>query len=84
VTPYEIDILLWYYTRPSDHPDMFRASALWNETRERFKRDELLHQRQTDHGLYALTERGECYVKSLLAVGLPTRQWFPSYPEVSK
>lgn len=75
MTPYEIDILLHYYTRTTDHPDYHNPPPIWESTIQMFWREGLL--RHNTHAgmarVYELTERGIVYVREgLCCVPLPT------------
>ena len=79
MTPFELDILLHYYSRADDHPVMFDNPPIWPQTRDHFKAEELLGERPADkrHGdaLYYLTERGKAYIEAVLALPLPVQVW---------
>ncbi len=70
VTPFEIDILLWYYTRRvGDHPVVANNPPIWAETRQWFYAEQLLC--ASENTAHQITERGEVYCKGLQAVPLP-------------
>lgn len=75
MTPYEIDVLLWYFTRASEHPDVLRCPPVWSETRDRFLTDGLLRKaegHERNHGAsWTLTDRGVVYCEALQRVPLP-------------
>lgn len=75
MTPYEIEILLFYYTRAGDHPTVFENPPIWRETAEKFLSTDLLVARDTGTEAYGLTERGRVYCESLTRVPLPEPQW---------
>lgn len=64
MSPYEIEVLLHYYCRASDHDDIHKNPPIWRPTIERFIADGLLIEslggdqwRRT----YRLTERGKTW-----------------------
>ena len=76
MTPYEIDILLHYYSRAEDHEDIHRKPPIWQPTLRRFLDDELLQ--PTANGadvIYAISERGTAYVEALQRIPLPVQIW---------
>lgn len=80
--PYAIEILLWYYSRCSDHPDIVRNPPVWRQTIEPFlERDLLTTDRYRavsfrDVQIYHITERGQFYVtEGLCKVPLPVPRW---------
>lgn len=84
MTPYEIDVLLWYYARCEDHPDMVRNPPVWRPTIDGFKADNLLTSGEelcTRGTCYSLTERGTAYVEALQRVPLPTSRWVIEWPK---
>jgi hypothetical protein len=81
MTPYEIDILLWYYARCEDHPDKVRNPPVWKPTIDGFLDANLLHIAVDPDCLYALTERGGVYVQALMRVPLPEPAWEVTWPE---
>lgn len=80
VTPFKIELLLWYYYSPSDHPsidtpagisamkEFIEAGIFWEILKEdpnaRFKKRYGYHQSALD-----------VYVNALLAVPLPKQIW---------
>lgn len=71
MTPFEIDILLWYYGHADDHPVTVNNPPIWAETREMFYREQLLMKGRTGKTAHQLTERGTVYVEGLQALPLP-------------
>lgn len=85
MTPYEIDILLWYYARCEDHSDIQRNPPIWSPTIEMFLALKLL--RLADpNGIrkdvtYELAERGVEYVDALQSIPLPRATWVIDWPK---
>lgn len=71
MVPYEIDILLHYYSRCEDHEDIVRDPPVWRPTMLRFIEQGLIEHSPGDGVTYALTDRGKCYVEALQRVPLP-------------
>ena len=86
MTPFEIEILMHYYTRGGD-PDVVRDNPpIWPETRVRFLDEKLLElmpvdYRRDDPATYMLTQRGQAYIKALMRVPLPVASWRVEWPE---
>ena len=81
MTPFEIDILLHYHTRPGDHEACINQAPIWRETINRLIDDGLVSivvcSKSNSFASYELTERGRFYVEhGLCAVPLPESQWF--------
>lgn len=79
MTPYEVGILLHYYSRVRDPDDYFPMSApLWRPTIDRLIDLGLLEE-ETAEGrmrLWRLTDKGDCYVtQGVCSVPLPTPKW---------
>jgi len=74
VTPYEIDILLWYYTRVSDHPTVAVNPPIWAGTRQDFLNCGLL-ELDGDRAAYKLTDKGQAYCRHLTEVQIPICKW---------
>lgn len=88
MTPYEIDILLWYYARCEDHPDIQRNPPIWSPTMSSFLQHELI-QPSDKNGIrkdmcYELTPRGVAYVEALQTVPLPRHQWVVDFPRTNQ
>lgn len=82
MSPYEIELLLWYHCRPMDHEDMGRNPPVWQPTIQRFKQLELLEDDPRGNQAYRLTERGHFYVTDgLCKVELPVHEWRIPAPE---
>lgn len=86
MTPYEIDVLLWYHCRALDHPDMERNPPVWRPTITGFmeerlvRRVEVSEQNPTYPRCYSLTDRGRAYAESLQRVPLPVAAWITEWP----
>lgn len=77
MTPYEIDILLFYYARCEDHPDIVRNPPGWRVTvKSLIEQDLLTREERTEWNLaFRLTDRGTAYVDALQRVPLPRAAW---------
>lgn len=78
MSPYEIGVLLHYYSSACDHDDIHKNPPIWRPTIEKFIADGLLESPGHDHWhrTYRLTERGKFYVvEGLCAIPLPTHKW---------
>jgi hypothetical protein len=74
VTPYEINILLHYYSRAEDHPDISRNPPIWRPTMFSFAERGLIC--DGTHGVsYGLTDRGRAYIEALQRIPLPQQVW---------
>jgi len=82
MTPNDIDVLLHYYVCTEHHP---RADAPWVKDSLRFWIKEEILVAEADpipqgcHGL-VISERGECFIKELLATPLPVTKWVVERP----
>jgi hypothetical protein len=57
---------------------MYENPPIWPQTRDHFKAEELLGEREagrTGDALYFLTERGKFYIEAILAMPLPVSRW---------
>jgi hypothetical protein len=74
MTPYEIEICLWYYSRGEDWNGM--DAPIWPSTLDKFKEFGLL---ESAHGhrnmLYAPTAKLMAFVDGLCAVPMPIQIW---------
>lgn len=86
MTPYAIEILLWYYARVADHPNVDDPPPIWKETLAMFLCYDLL----TPSGVagppsclakYQLTDRGSAYVHALMRVPFPEQRWVTTWPK---
>lgn len=77
MTPFELDILLHYYSSSSEHEAVRNNVPAWADTREMFSEEGLI--RAIDNGRfsasYELTDRGKCYIEHILSLQLPTQIW---------
>jgi hypothetical protein len=76
VTPFEIDILMHYYTTPGDHERSAYPGVV--EALADLARQDLLEPlpQPTEYGAnWRLTERGEVYCVALTRVPLPVKRW---------
>lgn len=82
MTPLQIDILLWYYTRAVDYRDGDLSAPAVREAIDEFRVSTRLlvaipqgDHSPGDHRSYRLTERGEAYVAALQSLPLPECRW---------
>ncbi len=78
MSPFELDILLHYYSRRDDHPVLADNPPIWTSTRGKMKSDGLLGENdpvKVGEPLYYLTERGKVYIEAILSLPLPVQQW---------
>ena len=75
MTPYEINVLLYYYSRVDDHEDIHRQPPIWEPTIEALMADGLLQCAGDGERAYKLTERGEAYIDALQRVPPPEQRW---------
>lgn len=77
MTPFEIRILLHYFTMPESEPEQ-AAAPIFKDTCEELVRQELL-QPLGPHALrtstHYITERGEAYCRFLQEMPLPVQKW---------
>ena len=79
MTPYQINILLWYYVRPVDYAE---PSPILQETIDDFIAKGLLEPVPVGYlydAKYRGTDRLKCYAKALQDVPLPT--WTVVWPK---
>lgn len=83
MSPYELDILLWYYARCGEHPDAVRQPPIYEPTMAQFLALDLLRRQDADDdgATYAITPRGRVYVEAIQRVPLPEQRWFVEWPE---
>lgn len=87
MTPYEIDVLLWYYGHAEDHPDAARNPSLWRPTLKKFFDEDLIsasRDERTCKRCYDLAPRGRAFIESLLRVPLPEVAWLTRWPEAAR
>lgn len=73
MTPVEIEVLMWYYTRPTDWTTTGDAN-FWHEMMARLQSYKLLEpdaSRKVGEPMYRLAPRGHAYVEALKAMPLP-------------
>lgn len=76
MTPLEIDMLVHYYTRPTEYGNKddnydapaVKASLSWMVSADLLKRQEL-------DGTYKITEKGKAYVDAFRNLPLPEKHW---------
>ena len=80
MTPFELDILLHYYSLAGDHEVVRNNPPVWKETRGFFLESGLL---MNDTGAincsYCLTDKGHAYIEAILEVPLPVAKWIVDY-----
>lgn len=87
MTPYEIEVLLWYYTRTADHPDMTKQPPVWTPTMAKLIRLQLLQLTPYGTGektVYAITDRGEAHVDGLKKLPFPKLAWVTDCSEAQQ
>lgn len=78
MSPYELEVCLWYYARACDWENM--DSPFWERVRERFLKEELLKPSSKENRMYEKTERLDAFVIGLCALPLPKKVWeIPQY-----
>lgn len=81
MTPYEIDVMLHYYTRVNDHECVVTNPPVWRGTVEAFLELGLLALAvQPSDVCYRITERGKAYCGHLCAVQVPVCKWVQPEP----
>lgn len=79
MTPFELDILLWYYCNAEDHRAVINNVPIWPETRKWMMDEKLIEPALGEKRTYKLTERGIVYIEHLLTIKLPVQtcvmQW---------
>ena len=82
MSPYEIDVALWYHARPSDHPDLERNPPIWRPTIDWFLKEELLTRDSEEARKFGMryfpTSRLKAFVYGLQQVPLPS--WTVVFP----
>ncbi len=93
MTPYEIDIALWYHTRAEDHPQVKRlrtpegsGAGLVSDTFVMFVETGMLRclsvsERNISGILYVATDKLNAYCSALQQVPLPTQKWVVDWPK---
>lgn len=84
MTPYEIDVLLWYYTRAEDHPHCVSNPPVWRPTIDSLLGECLIDRVTDGHPAYRLLERGRVYCEALRTVPLPepvVPRWVVRWPK---
>jgi hypothetical protein len=77
MSPYEIEVMLHYYSLTSDYPDIVDNPPVWRPTIEAFIEQGMLRERANDPRdcCYFITDRGRAYVEHLCEVQLPICKW---------
>ena len=77
MTPYELEILLWYHTRNIDHPHDGERPPIWEPTIDKLFRDEMLTSNVViqSNTAYRIAERGKVYIEAILTTPLPEKRW---------
>lgn len=76
ITPFQLDVLLHYYTVAEDHPKI--KLAVFKEVAEDLIKDSLLEPSTPQIGFdtkYQVTQRGALYLESILSMPLPIAVW---------
>lgn len=76
MSPFELDILIWYYAHTIDHDVVRDCPPIWPETRNYFIREKLLETPGTRWGCtYQIGERGKVFLDHILNLPLPSSTW---------
>lgn len=83
MTPFELGILLHYYTTPVAHEQEDSPAPIWEPTIQAFISEKIIEPTpiapppDIDYkpSAYRLTQRGKAYIKYVLAVPLPMMKW---------
>lgn len=75
MTIYELEVLLWYWVRTEDHPDMGLNPPNWKGSIMNLEDRKLLEAYEGDNTSYRVTERGEVYIKAIQRLPLPEQRW---------
>lgn len=75
MTPYEIEIAMWYYSRASDWDGPSKGNWLHTSTMEMMCREGLLNRDFSTVPIYTATKRLYAFVESLQKTPLPIRAW---------
>ena len=76
MTPYELEVLLWYYARGNDHPHLQENPPIWRPTINRFLKEDLIFENLLHASqCYLPTERSKVFVEVLLQTPLPEKRW---------
>jgi hypothetical protein len=81
MTPFELDILFYYYSHADDHPVVTENPPIWVQTRDWFIDQNLLQHGGAFDRAYSITERGQFYINEVLKIPLPVRTWAIPWPE---
>jgi hypothetical protein len=73
MTPYQIEVCLWYYSRALDWEGM--DAPIWPSVRDTFLSLGLLQQSHDINKSYEATPRLKAYVEGLMSMPLPTQSW---------
>ena len=76
MTPFEIRVLLHYFTTPSEPPE--QNAPIFPATIQKFLEDGLIQRVQEvgpDGAKYETSNRGEAYCKALTELPLPVQKW---------
>jgi len=81
MTPFELEILLHYHCIAADHRACVENVPIWAGTRDAFIAEGLLvTPSRLRSRTYDLGERGEAYIKAVLATPLPVQRWVMPMP----
>jgi hypothetical protein len=73
LTPYELSILLHYYTCPTDWEEM--DAPAWRETILKLTELGLLEEDKTNEACYRHTEKLVAHIEHILCLPLPVQKW---------
>jgi hypothetical protein len=80
MSPYALDVILWYYCRCEDHPDYTRQPPVWSDVIDMFIQNNMLTG-GSDEMTYQITDRGKAFCEALQRVPLPVQIWVIPQPE---
>lgn len=84
MTPFEIEVLMHYLTRPGDYRDGDFSAPILPGTMQAFVDEGLMTYEPGSGGrCFDLTERGIVYCESLQRVPLPKQQWVTVWPNTA-
>lgn len=74
-SPLFIELALWYYTTPGDHPSVLQGAPAYREAVLEMVHLELLDQTRNEDVIYRSTEGMRVYVNALCKVRTPEKRW---------
>ncbi len=80
LTPNELELLLYCYTTPAEHP---RYDYVQGSLRDFLSADIIQHWKG-EAKVFTTTDKGNAWVKTILATSIPTQVWVDSSGEIIK